>query len=115
MTYPCTGCGICCRRVGQWVEAARNLPQQYIEQNPEVKEIANFPHAISSNGSCSQLNQDNTCKVYGTRPDICSIKKTWEKYHQNRFTEQQYYEMAAVVCNGMIEAEGLDEKYKVKI
>jgi Fe-S-cluster containining protein len=53
MSFPCTGCGVCCTLAGF---------------------VADFPEPTLDNGHCVHLDSANRCVVYSTRPDKCRIK-----------------------------------------
>lgn len=56
--FICTKCGICCKNIDK------------------VPELADFD---LGNGTCKYLTKDNTCAIYLSRPDICSVEKMYEK------------------------------------
>ncbi len=114
MSFPCTNCGMCCMRAGQVVESARALISRgAFDNNPYVQEIAAFPYGYAEGGRCEMLADDNTCKVYDHRPDICSIEKTWKKYHSGEMPLEEYYSQTIVVCNELITDGGIDKKYLI--
>lgn len=52
MTFPCTGCGACCRRIAG------------------IPEIANYDRG---DGTCQHLTNDNACAIYEFRPRVCRV------------------------------------------
>lgn len=108
--FPCTGCGQCCKNVGKAVKAAKWIVMKG-GSTKEQKAIASFPFKFDATGKCENLNEDNSCKVYDNRPDICSIRKTWENFSE--LTWRQYMEMSASACNMMQEQAGIDESLRV--
>ncbi|MRJ03065.1 MAG: YkgJ family cysteine cluster protein [Epsilonproteobacteria bacterium] len=57
--FPCTRCGLCCRQAGT------------------VKELSELDRG---DGICRYLNlEENICTIYGERPEICTIGKSYEK------------------------------------
>ncbi len=112
-SFPCTGCSLCCKSVGKWVSIAKSIPEE--QRSPEINEIALFPIAINSDGSCSQLDKNNGCKIYSTRPDICSIETMWEKYHTHEKSRSDYFTAASIVCNSMMDAERLPEEFRISL
>lgn len=113
LNYPCTSCGACCRRIGQIVAHSKQLIREG-EQPQIIIDFANFPHAFNEMGKCEHLQDDNTCAIYETRPDVCNIKRTRELY----FPQQNiadYFSQNAMTCNILIGSEGLEEKYYIDI
>jgi len=103
--FPCTKCGLCCKQMGKAVIQARSL---VLSGNTDkmINEVAEFPHEFDRNsGRCSKLNDDNTCSIYETRPEICSIDTIWKKYHSKEMTLQQYHESTFAVCKSMMDVE----------
>ncbi len=91
MEFPCSKCGACCRRAGL---------------------IPDFPEPVHKDNSCTHLLDDNSCAIYEDRPDICSVDKV-RKYFPF-LTEKEYVNATIQVCNEMIDADGLDQSYKIK-
>lgn len=71
---------------------------------------ARFPYEVLPNGSCSML-KDRKCTVYDHRPDICNLSKMAAL---TSVPEPDYYRLNAMVCNLMIDLEGMGEEWKVK-
>jgi|10_taG_2_1085330.scaffolds.fasta_scaffold02032_2 hypothetical protein len=65
--FPCNQCGACCRAA-----------------NP-----------FTGRGRCPELGEDNLCKIYETRPDICRVEKVWMKYG---LSWEEYEKMALEAC-----------------
>lgn len=103
--FPCTKCGLCCGRMGLAVIQARTM---VLAGNTDkiVKEVALFPHEFNEiTGRCSKLNPDNTCSIYDTRPEICSVDKIWKNHHRHEMTLKQYQDKTFEVCKTMMDAE----------
>lgn len=113
MSYPCTGCGLCCMSAGKAVENARQLLEQKKADNSYIREVAAFPFEFDQDGRCSMLAEDRSCMVYDDRPDICKIDLTWAKYHSERISLEGYYQESIPVCNDMMIEAGL-EKFVIK-
>jgi len=93
MKFLCSQCGACCRKAGEWGGAKIGL-------------------LIKEDGSCGHL-KNNLCSIYETRPDQCnSIKMA---AIQRSKTKKQYFIGVSKICNQLMEAEGLDESYKIDI
>jgi len=65
--FPCIGCGLCCKVVGNHFENYDIYPK-YLQ-----KVLDDFPHEIDEQGVCSQLKDDGKCKVYKNRPLACNM------------------------------------------
>lgn len=96
---PCAGCGQCCMKAGLIVRSARKRIAAGEKVAPELQEAANFPYDTLPTGRCSMLRDDMTCAVYETRPDICNVEKTWQKYHSAEMTREQYFGKTLTICN----------------
>jgi Fe-S-cluster containining protein len=124
--FPCTSCGLCCQRVGGAVDAAKRalamlegIPADHplappIEQVEELKEMAAFPFATSTEGRCEKLTEDNRCSVYEDRPMICSVEKVRARWYANISIEEHYRQVAAT-CNEWIEESDLPYEYLVNV
>lgn len=101
MEFPCTGCGICCTKVGKLVDAV----------NFGILEEEDFPYD-HKDGRCEMLGEDNKCTIYDTRPTICSVEGMFETdiYDEllkiNKTTKKQYYIDDAIKCNQWMTEEG---------
>lgn len=85
MTFPCTSCGACCRRVG-----------------------AVLPNMAKPDGSCIHLNDKSQCDIYDTRPDFCRVVFK----NDGRFkTEKEYFEANIAACKVFIDEDGMDKDF----
>jgi Fe-S-cluster containining protein len=112
--FPCTGCGLCCTKVGLAVSNARQMVADG-ETDGYIKEVAEFPHKTTDNGNCEHLQDDHTCAIYDTRPDICNIEKVWEKHHKDNISIQDYFISSAMLCNSLILADNADESFFINM
>jgi Fe-S-cluster containining protein len=114
--FPCTGCGVCCKRAGRAVDIAKQLLREG-NTNIYVQDVAAFPFPYDQTGRCSQLTDDNKCKVYKDRPLICNIKQVWVKHHQadGIISLDNYYLSAAMLCNEMMKEENVDENFFIQL
>lgn len=79
----------------------------------KFKEL-NFPYQVNDKGWCEMLDENNKCKVYENRPDICSIEKSFYNiFKKTGMTMKETYLMNARLCNDMITQDKLDPKYLV--
>lgn len=89
----CTKCGLCCKQAGL---------------------MKDFPEKSTKEGHCIQLSKDNTCKKYDNRPVLCRVDEGYERYFKDQFkTELEYLNHNVEVCNAMIKAAKLPEKFLV--
>lgn len=107
-SFPCSSCGVCCKRINKVVE---NIPKFSKHYNIEIKDLQ-FPYQYDINGKCEMLDKDNKCKVYSNRPNICNIDKFIEISKVNKI---DFYKENIKSCNRLIEEDGLDSSYKIKI
>jgi len=91
--FKCTMCGACCRKAGE----LGIMPQR-------------------EDGACLYLAEDNRCKIYDTRPDICNVKKMWEKRKDKiKITEKEYYKFSNNYCNQFMQEYGVDASYRIDL
>lgn len=111
MSYPCIKCGLCCTGIGKHIEHAKNLlAHGAVQAAPIVVELAEFPYKYDETGRCENLAEDNTCKVYDTRPDICSIDKVYENHVKGSMTKNEFYNMNIDLCNEKLKEAGNDTR-----
>lgn len=96
MNFPCDKCGACCRNVGKQVRFAQ-LAKDHGDNSDLVNEILNFPYRIDEKGVCEKL-VDNQCSVYDSRPDVCSVKRIWEKYLYGTMELTEWYKLNRAAC-----------------
>ena len=76
--FPCTACGLCCRKVGLAVET--------------------WP-LDRGDGVCRYLEEgSNLCGVYEQRPDICRVDRQYESNYKGRFTWDEFVALNVAVC-----------------
>ncbi len=97
--FPCTSCGLCCRLV-----------------------VNVIPELAKEDGSCIHLDDENQCKIYDSRPEVCRVsfaihRKRVDSGEDNFScnTEEEYFKANADVCNQLQKQVGLGEEYRVKI
>jgi Fe-S-cluster containining protein len=79
---------------------------------PYYRELQDFPYKAKSDGSCEQLAEDGSCKVYDKRPDLCNIALLHERYFSDR--TDWFMDWQVRSCNTLIRENGLDEKFLIK-
>lgn len=89
MKFGCTQCGACCRNI------------RLIHPDWPVK----------PDGSCIHLQADNRCAVYENRPKECRVG---EGRPALLFSEAEWFDANADVCNKLQEDEGLDKSFRVQ-
>lgn len=95
MSFACSSCGACCRRLGLIID--------------EVKKIG-FPYNVNEKGHCEKLDENNRCTVYEKRPDICRIDKQQEK---SEMTKKEYFFANAKICNQWIIEDKMNDSFKI--
>lgn len=101
--FPCSGCGVCCKRVDRL--AKENGIDKLSPDDPLY-----FPYKHDETGRCENLLPDNSCAVYETRPLICNIDKTGE--HLGIKKEILHYNNIKK-CNTMMAEDKIDEKFRI--
>lgn len=104
-SFPCSGCGACCKRIDKIEEF---LESQGVEKGDKLY----FPHKHDETGRCEMLQEDNTCKVYEDRPLICNVDKL---RYMSGMSKKKFYALNISACNVMIKEDGLDEKYLINV
>jgi Fe-S-cluster containining protein len=70
-------------------------------------------------GACIHLTSDMKCSIYDTRPDICRIDKMYEINSGSiggvDMSRKEYYKLNTLACHRMIDEEGMDKKWKIKL
>lgn len=103
MSFPCTGCGACCRVI--------NRHKGIIVRNDETHPFY-FPYQWDDTGKCENLGDDNKCKIYDQRPLICSVDKMIDAMGLDR---EEFWRVNIEVCNSLVDEFGLGEDMKPKI
>lgn len=99
MSFPCTGCGACCRRIGD----AKDI----LNTKPEYA----FPYSWDETGRCEMLGDDNKCKVYDDRPTICSVDKMSKFY---KMSKKKFYKLNIKGCHALMKLDGIFEQYRIR-
>lgn len=74
--FMCDKCGQCCR----------NLDKSSIYAELDI-----------GNGTCKYLN-GNLCSIYSTRPLLCRIDESYEKFFKDILPLNKYYELNYQFC-----------------
>lgn len=107
MDFPCTSCGLCCKKIQEIkenIESYKELPVMY-------QAIQEFPYGVKEDGSCLKLT-NGLCEVYEDRPLLCNIRRLGE---EAGYDQLAWYKLNALSCNTLILSSDLDESYIVQI
>lgn len=88
MSFPCSGCGACCRRIG-WMDE---------------QELAKHGLVADATGACVNLLPDNSCEIYEDRPDICRVNVQAKKADVDVDT---FYRENIRLCNEWMDEDGM--------
>ncbi len=95
LQFNCSKCGLCCSGIGKVIEAAKKF------DSPMAEEMRKFPYSYDESGRCENLGDDNMCKVYDNRPDICSIDKVYERFISG-ISRKEWYRANESECKKLI-------------
>lgn len=105
--FPCTQCGVCCKKVGKWIIDINKI----FEKLNISKEEFEFTPKINSKGECEHLTEKGKCAIYNDRPNLC--RSEWVanklKIHPNLL-----YPKIIKVCNQLMDEENIGEEYRIK-
>lgn len=93
--FPCTKCGCCCKRIGHVIKIAKG----------------SFPYKADENGACEML-ENNKCKVYDHRPDLCNIDKMATLCG---FDKEVFYVENIKACNEMMDQDNIPLEYRITL
>lgn len=103
MTFPCSSCGCCCKRVNKLYE----LHEVLGVSNPQSAFY--FPYKWNESGMCENY-LDNKCSIYETRPNICNVDKTAKLL---KLKKKEFYQLNIEACNQMMEEDDIDLKFRL--
>jgi len=89
MSFPCSGCGCCCKRVDKFVGS--DFPYSHI------------------NGVCEKL-VDDKCSVYETRPLICNV---YEMQKVMNINKDIFYAMNKAACNMFMDEDNIPLEFRL--
>jgi Fe-S-cluster containining protein len=104
MKFPCTGCGQCCRQLGEILEAAATSGDESFVLLARV-----FPYTPRPDGSCPMLI-NNQCAVYAERPILCNLERLQRIME---IPDEVWFQLNAASCNKLIRDAGLSEELLV--
>lgn len=109
ISYGCTACGLCCKKVGETIENVKDKDGS----NSFIKAFQDFPYKANEDGSCEKLGEDGKCTVYEDRPLVCSVPRMFQRFWKKRQTRKQHYLTEAKLCNKKIRQNGYPDKFLV--
>lgn len=94
MKFKCSGCGCCCRKAG----ALGLMPDR-------------------GDGACVHLGENNQCKIYETRPDVCNLDKMYLKWKKQypELTKREYFRVTGTLCNRMMDEFGVPQEKRIDL
>jgi len=109
MGFNCTGCGICCTKVKSLLDS---IDTGRLDKGSNI-EAKKFPYKAKKDGSC-EMFEDNKCKVYHNRPNICNVETMYKKYHINEMSKEEYFKKSNKSCNFLMKLHNVPEKFHIK-
>lgn len=80
-SFPCTQCGLCCKKVGLAPET-RNLDR--------------------GDGACQYYDESSKgCSIYDTRPDICRVDRQYEINYSKTYQWDEFVAINLDVCRAL--------------
>ena len=76
MKFNCDCCGLCCRNINSQL-------------------LKNFDRG---DGVCKNLDENNLCKIYDNRPDVCNVEVGYKKFFANLYSEEEFFQMNYKIC-----------------
>ena len=77
--FSCDRCGICCK---------------FLTNNKEARAAG----LDRGDGVCKHLTADNLCDIYDSRPLMCRVDESWEKFHSHEMTREEYHRLQKSAC-----------------
>lgn len=100
MSFPCTGCGCCCKRLNKADTSIIND-----KNNPLY-----FPYLFDETGRCEKLTNDNRCSVYNERPLVCNIDRMIDQSGVKRNIQ---HSIINNICNKLMDEDNIDLKFRI--
>lgn len=98
LKFQCSKCGACCKRIGK----TGLMPDR-------------------GDGACIHLGDDNLCKIYDTRPELCNMEKMWTKRNyeldleSRGVSKKDYFRFNSNVCNNYMDQDGISKEFKIDL
>ena len=78
VSFPCTACGKCCRKVGY------SHQTKFLDRGDSV---------------CMHLNEDNNlCNIYDTRPIVCRVYDYHQQYLSDKISWSDFIQINTKIC-----------------
>lgn len=108
MTFPCTSCGCCCKRINQVTKIFEDFPKGH---------PLYFPHSWDESGKCEHLQDDNRCGIYQERPLICRVDDLADIYEKQdpELGRKGFIKANIKACNQMMDEDGIGEEFRIKL
>jgi hypothetical protein len=97
LEFKCNCCGACCKFVGHIVQQVRAHKARGLALPEPYRRFDTFPYKFLENGTCTMLDEDNRCKVYDERPEVCNVQFMFDTYY-NFMGKEQYLKASADAC-----------------
>jgi len=105
MQFPCTGCGVCCSRLGEILDATAAMDHPVFQQL-----LRAFPYEPKADGSCPMLD-GKLCSVYDNRPLLCNLSMI---QYLLKVPDVVWMQLNGASCNNLIRQAGLGEEWMIK-
>jgi len=72
-------------------------------------------------GACVHLQEDNTCEIYETRPEICRVDAMFNKRRAETpelmefIDKKSYFILNSTACNLMMDEDGIPEEFRIDL
>lgn len=97
LDFKCNGCGACCKFVGHVVRQVQKHKAKGVELPFPYSMFESFPYPFLENGTCTMLDENNRCKVYAERPEVCNVQFMYDVYY-NFMGKEEYLKVSADAC-----------------
>jgi len=82
LVFPCTGCGACCKSVLLSPQTA------WLDRG---------------DGICKHFDENGrVCNIYENRPDVCNVRKMYEKLYVNSFSWTDFVAANKKACEKLL-------------
>ena len=98
VTFQCSKCGACCKRAG----LVGLMPDR-------------------GDGACFYLQEDNTCGIYETRPEICRVDAMFDKRKAETpelmegIDKKSYFKLNSMACNLMMDEDEIPDEFRIDL
>ena len=71
--------------------------------------IEEFPYSLDETGKCETLDENNMCKVYDDRPDICNVKRVRDRAFPY-MEDFVWFNLNMDICKELMRNDGYGEQ-----